>query len=353
MSSVEKSSNVVRVGSRSSELAMKQSATIIAALKASHPSIDFQIITMKTIGDKVLDKPLPNIGQVNLFTKELESALAAEEIDFIVHSLKDLPTTLPEGMQVSAIYKRDDPTDALVLAPRHQGKTIETLPPGSTLGTSSLRRIAQLKRNFPHLNFTNVRGNLNTRLSKLDNGTEYDGIILATAGLIRLGWEDRLSQTLGPDVCMYAVSQGALAVESRTNDAATNKILECLNDPDTLVVCSAERSLLRSLGGGCSVPLGVHSTIVDGALKIKAAVFSLDGRERVGREIEHKLPSGYCSLSLNDYRLLGIEVGRELADNLVAGGVMDVLERARMETEAATATLNKNPSQRKPSAEDN
>lgn len=337
------SNNLFRVGSRSSELAMKQSATIIAALKTFHPSADFQIITMKTLGDRILDKPLPNIGEVNLFTKELESALAAHEVDFIVHSLKDLPTTLPEGMRVSAIYERDDPTDALVLSPRRRGMTIETLPPGSTLGTSSLRRVAQLKRHFPHLEYASVRGNLNTRLSKLDDGTEYDAIVLATAGLVRLGWEDRISQTLGPDVCMYAVGQGALAVESRVADPRTNKILQCLNDPDTLVMCSAERSLLRALGGGCSVPLGVHSAVVDGVLKMEAAVFSLDGKERIGGEIERKLPTNYSSLSLDGYRSLGDEVGRQLADSLVASGVMDILERARLETEAATATLNKSP----------
>lgn len=149
--------------------------------------IQVGITTMKTIGDNILDKPLPNIGQTNLFTKELEVALAAKEVDMIVHSLKDLPTTLPPGMTVSVIYKRDNPTDALVLHPKHNGLQIQTLPKGSVIGTSSLRRIAQLKRNFPDLEFKTVRGNLNTRLKKLDQSGEYDALVLATAGLERMG----------------------------------------------------------------------------------------------------------------------------------------------------------------------
>ena len=166
---------------------MIQTRTIIAALQKLYPNIKFEITTMKTIGDNILDKPLPNIGQTNLFTKELEVALAAKEVDMIVHSLKDLPTTLPPGMTVSVIYKRDNPTDALVLHPKHNGLQIQTLPKGSVIGTSSLRRIAQLKRNFPDLEFKTVRGNLNTRLKKLDQSGEYDALVLATAGLERMG----------------------------------------------------------------------------------------------------------------------------------------------------------------------
>ena len=197
---------VVRVGSRSSQLAMIQTNTIITALKKVHPEVDFVVQTMETIGDKVLDRALPNIGSTNLFTKELELALAANKVDMIVHSLKDLPTTLSPEFALSAIFKRDDPTDALLLAPRHKGKELSSLPPGSVVGTSSLRRMAQLRSHCPGLQFKSVRGNLNTRLKKLDaESGEYDALVLATAGVERLGWHDRISQRLDPSYCLYAV----------------------------------------------------------------------------------------------------------------------------------------------------
>ena len=286
--------SVVRVGSRSSELAMIQTRTIVAALQKLYPSIKFEITTMKTIGDNILDKPLPNIGQTNLFTKELEVALAAKEVDMIVHSLKDLPTTLPPGMTVSVIYKRDNPTDALVLHPKHNGLQIQTLPKGSVIGTSSLRRIAQLKRNFPDLEFKTVRGNLNTRLKKLDQSGEYDALVLATAGLERMGWQERISQELDKTVCMYAVGQGAMAVETRSDDAPMNQLLLPLNDPDTLLCCVAERAFLHDLGGGCSVPVGTYSAVQNGSLEMEGAVFSLSGSEVVKDSVVVPLPENHA-----------------------------------------------------------
>lgn len=324
----------MNVGSRSSELAMIQSHTIIAALQKLHPSVTFKIITMKTIGDKVLDKPLPNIGQTNLFTKELEVALAAGEVDLIVHSLKDLPTALPSGMHVAAVFKRDNPTDALVLHPKHKGKALSELPAGSVIGTSSLRRIAQLKRNLPGIECRTVRGNLNTRLSKLDNSGEYDALVLATSGLERMGWKERISQQLNPSIYLYAVGQGALAVETRTDDDSTNALVVPLNHLDTLICCSAERTFLNVLGGGCSVPVGTCSAVQHGKLQIKGEVYSLDGSKLVSAELSRDLPE---SLSIEICRRFGSCVGDELAGLVIEKGAKPILEEAKQETDSATA----------------
>lgn len=307
------------------------------ALGTLHPSLTFEVITMKTIGDKILDIALPKIGQTNLFTKELETALAAKEIDMITHSLKDLPTTLPPGMEISVIYKRDNPTDALVLHPKHKGLEIGALPEGSVIGTSSLRRVAQLKRNFPGLKFESIRGNLNTRLRKLDEGDgglEYDAIILATAGLDRMGWGERLSQELDQSACMYAVGQGALAVETRSDDTQINKLLLPLNDPDTFIGCTAERTFLHMLEGGCSVPVGIHSDIdpTSKHLTLQGAVFSLDGSEKVGDSVSSPLPEDYRKLSKDEWVSLATTIGESLARKLLSRGAGRILLEAKTES---------------------
>ena len=332
--------NIVRVGSRSSELAMIQTHTIISELEKIHPKLNFEVTTMKTIGDNILDKPLPNIGQTNLFTKELEIALESREVDMIVHSLKDLPTVLPPGMRVSVIYKRDNPTDALVLNQKHIGKSIHQLPSGSVIGTSSLRRIAQLKRTFPHLVFKSVRGNLNTRLRKLDTSGEYDALILATAGIIRMGWKERISEELDPNLCMYAVGQGALAVETRSDDKFIVDLVSSLNDLYTLICCTAERQFLHGLGGGCSVPVGVISSINNDDLIIEGAVFSLDGSKLVKDKLTSKLPQDYEGLATSEIVEFSVGVGTQLSRSLLDNGAGVILEEARMETDAATATIS-------------
>ena len=325
---------MVRVGSRSSELAMIQSRTIVAALKELYPDLECHITTMKTIGDKILDQPLPNIGQTNLFTKELETALAGGQIDLIVHSLKDLPTTIDPQMKVAVIYKRDKSTDAVVLHGKHRGKRLQELPSGSVVGTSSLRRIAQLKRACPGLEFKSVRGNLNTRLRKLDEAEEYDALVLATAGLERLGWHDRIDQELGPSECMYAVGQGALAVEIRADDVTTNSLLEPLNDVESVLCCSAERSFLHRLGGGCSVPVGVFSEVKDGELLLEGAVFSLDGSEMIRSSSRVQLPSGYTEQGVQLWLSQGEKLGEKLGDELLSKGATSILTKAKEETEA-------------------
>lgn len=332
----------MRVGSRSSELAMIQTRTIISALQSLYPDIKFEITTMKTIGDKILDKALPKIGQTNLFTKELELALAANEIDMITHSLKDLPTTLPPGMTISVIYKRDNPTDALILHPKHKGLTIDKLPQGCVIGTSSLRRIAQLKQNYPTLVYKDVRGNLNTRLRKLDEGDgeiRYDALVLATAGLERMKWGERISQELDPAKCLYAVGQGALAVETRADDSRINQLLRPLNDPETFITCTAERAFLRTLGGGCSVPVGVHSNLAPskGKICITGAVFSLDGSDVVKDALEGDLPANYVEQSLEEWLAFGDKFGCDLAESLLAKGAGPILEKAKKDMEQSTA----------------
>uniref|UniRef100_A0A6I8NYU5 hydroxymethylbilane synthase n=1 Tax=Ornithorhynchus anatinus TaxID=9258 RepID=A0A6I8NYU5_ORNAN len=237
------------------------------------------LVAMSTTGDKILDTALSKIGEKSLFTKELEQALERNEVDLVVHSLKDLPTVLPPGFTIGAVCKRESPYDAVVFHPKHVGKTLATLPEKSVVGTSSLRRAAQLQRKFPHLEFKSIRGNLNTRLRKLDELQEFSAIILAAAGLQRLGWQSRLGQLLLPEDCMYAVGQGALGVEVRARDQQVLDLVSVLHDPETLLRCIAERAFLRHLEGGCSVPVAVHTAVRDGQLYLTGGVWSLDGSD--------------------------------------------------------------------------
>lgn len=278
---------------------------------------------MTTVGDRVLNISLPKIGEKSLFTKDLEEALKNGEVDFVVHSLKDLPTALPAGMTIGAVLEREDPRDALVLADNLKGKCFSTLPEGSIigsiqdkkfkienyfplfpsiLGTSSLRRTAQILRSHPRLKVHDIRGNLNTRLAKLDAvDSKYAGIVLAQAGLVRLGWQKRISQTIQPSEMLYAIGQGALAVECRDSDKIILGMLKTLVCHPTQCRILAERSFLKTLGGGCSAPVAVHSTLTktenDGEnsyeLSIVGSVWSLDG------EIEENA-TAKCTLEMNE-----------------------------------------------------
>uniref|UniRef100_A0A1B0FG25 hydroxymethylbilane synthase n=1 Tax=Glossina morsitans morsitans TaxID=37546 RepID=A0A1B0FG25_GLOMM len=281
----------IRVGSRKSELAVKQTQYVIDRLQKSHPKKKFEIRTMTTIGDRILNKSLPKIGEKSLFTRDLEDALENGEIDLIVHSLKDLPTTLPNGMIIGAVLTREDPRDALVLKQKFdKNTTLGDLPKGSVIGTSSLRRTAQLRRRFPDLTVCDIRGNLNTRLGKLDaDDSKFSGIILAYAGLARMGWKSRINQKLEPSELLYAVGQGALAVECRAKDT---EILEMLGsvmcDVKTACCVLAERSFLKTLGGGCSAPVAVVSEF-NGKLRLDGAVWSLDGTTEIRDKISHPM----------------------------------------------------------------
>jgi len=275
-SSVETSKRTVRIGTRKSELALVQTYWVKAELEKYFPDIQFEVEKMSTQGDKILDVPLAKIGDKGLFTKELEVGMLNNQTDFAVHSLKDLPTNLPEGLMLGCVTKRVDPADALAIHPRHQDKQLETLPPGAVIGTSSLRRLAQLRHHYPHLEFKDIRGNVNTRLAKLDAG-EYDGIILAVAGLQRLSMSDRIHQTISADISLHAVGQGALGIECREGDTEILKIIKVLEDSETSDRTLAERAFLRELEGGCQVPIGVNTTIEQDTLTLVGMVASLDG----------------------------------------------------------------------------
>ncbi|XP_037936236.1 porphobilinogen deaminase [Teleopsis dalmanni] len=291
----------IRVGSRKSELALVQTKHVIARLQKLYPNKKFEIHTMSTMGDRVLNISLPKIGEKSLFTRDLEDALRNGGVDFVVHSLKDLPTALPTGMAIGAVLEREDARDALVLRNEYNGYTIGTLPEGSIIGTSSLRRTAQIRRQYPHLVVCDIRGNLNTRLAKLDaTDSKFSGIILAQAGLVRMGWMNRVNQILEPTDLLYAVGQGALAVECRANDEEILGMLQKLMCLSTTCRILAERSFLKTLGGGCSAPVAVCSSLCgdvtdanankEAGLSLMGAVWSLDGNT----EIRDKLK---CSLA--------------------------------------------------------
>lgn len=270
----------IRIGSRKSQLALVQTYWVQEHLQKAFPDRTFEVHTMSTHGDKILDVALAKIGDKGLFTKELEVGMLQGDIDFAVHSLKDLPTRLPEGLVLGCVTEREDPADALVVHANHQDKQIDTLPEGAVIGTSSLRRLAQLRHHYPHLTFKDIRGNLNTRLGKLDAG-EYDGIILAVAGLQRLGMGDRIHQILAPEVSLHAVGQGALGIECRAEDTEILSLLKALEHPPTAYRCYAERAFLRELEGGCQVPIGVNTTLQGDTLTLTGIVASLDGQNLV------------------------------------------------------------------------
>jgi hydroxymethylbilane synthase len=268
----------IRIGSRKSQLALVQTYWVQEQLQKHFPERQFEVETMSTQGDKILDVALAKIGDKGLFTKELEVGMLEESIDLAVHSLKDLPTKLPDGLVLGCVTERVNPADALVVNAQHQDKQLDSLPEGAIIGTSSLRRLAQLRHYYPHLTFKDVRGNVNTRLGKLDAG-EYDGIILAVAGLQRLGMGDRIHQVIPSDISLHAVGQGALGIECRANDAEVLEILKVLEDIPSRDRCLAERAFLRELEGGCQVPIGVNTQLENDVLTLTGLVASLDGQK--------------------------------------------------------------------------
>lgn len=301
-STVSSPSRTIRIGSRKSQLALVQTHWVQEQLQKHYPNRTFDVHTMSTQGDKILDVALSKIGDKGLFTKELELGMIHNEVDFAVHSLKDLPTNLPEGLVLGCVTERENPADALVVHEKHKDKQLETLPAGTVIGTSSLRRLAQLRHHYPHLEFKDIRGNLNTRLAKLDAG-EYDGIILAVAGLQRLGMAERIHQAIPAEVSLHAVGQGALGIECRAEDTEILELLKALEHLPTAQRCYAERSFLRELEGGCQVPIGVNTVIEGDTLTLTGMVASLDGQrlikdtvsgsptqaEQLGVELAHKL----------------------------------------------------------------
>ncbi|MDX1977714.1 MAG: hydroxymethylbilane synthase [Pseudanabaenaceae cyanobacterium bins.68] len=308
---------IIRIGSRKSQLALVQTHWVQAELQAAYQDRTFEVVTMNTQGDQILDVALAKIGDKGLFTKELEDAMLNRQVDFAVHSLKDLPTNLPPGLTLGAVTEREDPSDAVVFHSRHLQKSLEHLPDGAVIGTSSLRRLAQLRHHYPHLAFKDVRGNLNTRLAKLDSG-DYDALILAAAGLQRLGMPERIEQILDPAICLHAVGQGALGIECRDRDLEILELFQPISHSPTTQRCLAERSFLRELEGGCQVPIGVNSAITGDRLTLKGMVASLDGTRLIQAEI-------------TDSEAAAEAIGIELAQQLKAQGAQAILDQITAE----------------------
>jgi len=307
-------SDTITIGTRGSELALWQAHFTRDTLQRRFPSLNVELKIIKTTGDKILDQALSNIGDKGLFTKEIETALLERRIDIAVHSLKDLPTQAPDGLMIAAITKREDVRDVLI---SKQWKSLEELPEGAVIATGSLRRQSQLKHIRPDLAIVDIRGNLNSRLKKFD-ASEWDGMMLACAGVKRLGWEDRIAQRIPTDVILPAVGQGALGIEIRINDVPTMKYVRGLNHAETHAAAVAERALLRALEGGCQIPIGAYARKENGVLILDAMVASIDGTIRLDAR-------GTASdLSRAD------QLGKRVAAKLLANGAQDILDAIRM-----------------------
>ncbi|WP_177506096.1 hydroxymethylbilane synthase [Anaerosinus sp.] len=299
----------VVIGTRGSKLALWQANYIADCLRKQYPDLTVELKQITTTGDKILDVPLAKIGGKGLFTKELENEMLSGTIDLAVHSLKDMPTELPEGLTLAAITERIASGDALV---SNHFSSLQALPKGARVGTSSLRRKAQLLAYRPDLIISDLRGNVDTRLKKLDDG-EFDAIVLAAAGLKRLGWEKRIAEILDTKVCLPAVGQGALAIETRADDQAILDLLAFLNDEETRVTTTAERAFLRTVEGGCQVPVGVYGTVVgENQMQVEALIASLDGKVVVRDTLRG---------SFADAEILGIR----LAESLLARGGREIM----------------------------
>jgi hydroxymethylbilane synthase len=310
----------LRLGSRGSRLALWQAHTVANLLQARGAPVE--IIVIKTSGDRQQTRPLSEAGTKRLFVKEIEDAVLSGDLDLAVHSAKDMSAILPEGLDIAAALTREDPRDALVLPAARAGgrgedlsSTLSRLGERPSIGTSSVRRRAQLAPVIPGATFVPIRGNVDTRLRKLDDG-EYDGLVLAAAGMRRLGVDARISAALPFDVCVPAPGQGIIAVEIRADDDGTRQAVEGLHDPVSGAALSAERALVAALGGGCQLPLGGIAVGAGSELEMRAAVMSLDG-ERIIR-------ARACGSATDPEAL-----GRRLAEELAASGAADILEEVR------------------------
>ncbi|HLK18597.1 MAG TPA: hydroxymethylbilane synthase [Bryobacteraceae bacterium] len=295
---------MLTIGSRGSQLALWQARWIQARIQGF--GLESRIEIIHTTGDKITDVALSKVGTKGLFTKEIEEALLSGAIDLAVHSLKDMPTDLPAGLTLAAIPEREDPRDALV------GRKLDALPAGSRVGTSSLRRAAQLRARRPDLQIENIRGNVDTRLRKLDEG-QYDAIVLASAGLRRLGWDDRIAELLDADVMCPAVGQGALAVETREDGGEAQQIAARLEHRDSRIAVTAERAVLRALGGGCQVPIGAYATVDGDHLRVRAIIVSPDGERLIRKEAASPVTEAET-------------IGAVLGEQLLAHGGREILQ---------------------------
>jgi hydroxymethylbilane synthase len=307
----------LRIGTRGSQLALWQARAVARALEAH--GMDAELVIIRTSGDRLQDAPLADVGGKRLFVKEIEEALLADEIDLAVHSAKDLPAVLPGGLTVAATLHREDPRDVFVLreglAARDLAAVAGILPAAPRIGTGSVRRAAQLAAVLPGAAFAPIRGNVDTRLRKLHEG-DYDALVLAAAGLRRLGLGDRIATAIPPDVCVPAPGQGIVAIETRTADRAVREAVAAVHDADAAAALAAERAVVEALGGGCQLPLGALATRPNHDLDLRATVCSLDGT-RVVRTRRQGPASDPGAL------------GRKVADELRAGGADAILDEVR------------------------
>lgn len=302
--------NKIVIATRGSMLALWQAEWIKSQLKEINPDFEIELNKIKTTGDKILDVPLAQVGGKGLFVKEIEEAMLRNEADLAVHSMKDVPTDLPDGLHLSTITKREDPRDALIA--REGINSFNDLPQGAHIGTSSLRRICQILNKRPDLKISQLRGNVDTRMRKLAEG-EYDAIILAAAGLKRLGYADKITEILSPELSLPAIGQGAVAIECRKDDEFINDLLSKLDHYETSVCVTAERAFLKKLEGGCQVPIAAYAQLQNNNIVISGLVGSIDGKTLLKETMEGK-PEDAESL------------GTALAEKLLAKGAKEILD---------------------------
>ncbi len=301
--------NQLRIGTRGSQLALWQANWIKETLVRKNPDLDVEIVKIKTTGDKILDVPLAKVGGKGLFVKEIETALLDNSVDLAVHSMKDVPTLLPDGLKIVAISEREDPRDVII---SKEGRTLAQLQEGARIGTSSLRRQAQLAGYRPDLVMEPLRGNINTRLKKLRDG-QYDAIVLAHAGVKRLGWEGEVTQVLDTDIMLPAIGQGALGIEARGDDPGTLERILFLNHSETSLCVRAERAFLHRLEGGCQVPIAAYATTDNGTVTLTGLVAGVDGEKLIRMEVRSDEASAE-------------EAGLELAEQILDSGGREILE---------------------------
>ncbi|MCL4475073.1 MAG: hydroxymethylbilane synthase [Nitrospirae bacterium] len=306
----------VIIGTRGSKLALWQAEWVKSEIQRLHPGLEVELNKIKTTGDKILDVPLAKVGGKGLFVKEIEEALLSGGADLAVHSMKDVPTDFPKGLHLPVICKREDPRDAFIAA-GVKGKgfrinSFKDLPNGATIGTSSLRRSCQLLSLRPDLGIGQLRGNLDTRLRKLDEG-QFDAIILAAAGVKRLGWADRITEIIPMEISLPAIGQGAIGIECRTNDDFINHLIAPLNHSETSVCVRAERAFLKKLEGGCQVPIAAHAKLAGGMIMMDGLVGSITG-DRIVR--------GHIEGSSGDAE----SIGTSLAEDILSRGAKEILD---------------------------
>ncbi|GBF28641.1 porphobilinogen deaminase [bacterium MnTg03] len=300
----------IRIATRSSPLALWQAEEVARRLMLLHPGLNVLLVQMKTQGDKLLDAPLSKTGGKGLFVKELEVGILERRADIAVHSMKDVPVDFPEGLELRVIMQREDPRDAFV---SNHYDSLASMPAGKRVGTSSLRRQMQIRETYPQLEIDWLRGNVNSRLVKLDEGN-YDAIILACAGLIRLGFEQRIKRALDPEECLPAIGQGAIGIEVRSDDKAVKELIEPLAHADTMSCIAAERAMNQALSGGCQVPIAGFAQLTNGRIYMRGMVGEPDGSRILRAEI-----NGSASQAAS--------LGKRLAGDLLAQGAADILRR--------------------------